>query len=69
MLSSFAFYNAKIWEAYESLGQNNFRLHTNAIVNQKLTGLKVETDNNEKKNLAYEAARSCKQSKKNHTST
>ena len=48
MLSSFAFYNAKIWEAYGSLGPNNFRLHTNAIVNQKMTGLKVEKDNNEK---------------------
>ena len=50
----------------------NFRLHTNAIVNQKLTGLKVETGNDEKtmkKLEAYEAARSYKEPKKNHTST
>ena len=44
----------------------NFRLHTNAIVNQIFTGLKVETDNDEKttkKLQAYEAARSYKQPK------
>ena len=48
----------------------NFRLYTNAIVNQKLTGLKSDNDEKPTKKLqAYEANRSYKQPKKYHTST